>query len=45
MHDITGDAPPPQLDQLTMDPAALLAGRNLRPATDASRAGVFYSAM
>lgn len=39
MHDINSDAPP-QLDQLSMDPAALLAGRNLRPATDASRAGM-----
>ena len=39
MNDINNDAPP-QLDQLSMDPAALLAGRNLRPATDATRAGM-----
>lgn len=42
MNDINNDGPP-QLDQLTMDPAAVLAVRNLRPATDASRAGTFLT--
>jgi hypothetical protein len=39
MNDINNDTPP-QLDQLTMNTSPLIAGRNLRPATDSACAGV-----